>query len=132
MRLTIFKSKIHRCRVTEADISYNGSISICYKLMDAAGIMEHEMVHVWNITSGTRLQTYALRSEDEGAICINGAAAHLVDVDDLVILCTFVEMEEEEVRNWKPKVVLVDSENKMVQGPGFSVVNNDPPQAVNA
>ena len=114
MRLTIFKSKIHRCRVTESDVAYNGSISICYKLMDAAGIMEHEMVHVWNITSGTRLQTYALRSEDEGVICINGAAAHLVDVDDLVILCTFVEMEEEEVRNWKPKVVLVDSENKMV------------------
>ncbi len=132
MRVTIFKSKIHRCRVTEADIAYNGSISICHKLMDAAGIMEHEMVHVWNITSGTRLQTYALRSEEEGVICINGAAAHLVDVDDLVILCTFAEMEEEEARNWEPRVVLVDADNKMIQGPGLSVVDSEPPQTVNA
>jgi aspartate 1-decarboxylase len=116
MRRTLFKSKIHRATVTHADLDYEGSVSIDQDLLDAAGILEYEAVHVWNITRGTRLQTYAINGErGSGIICINGAAAHLNRPGDLVILATFAEMEEVEARAWKPTVVLVDRDNKIVQ-----------------
>ena len=116
MRRTLFKSKIHRATITHADLEYEGSVSIDQDLLDAAGILEYEAVHVWNITRGTRLQTYAINGErGSGIICINGAAAHLNRPGDLVILATFAEAEEVEARAWKPTVVLVDRDNKIVQ-----------------
>jgi aspartate 1-decarboxylase len=115
MRRTLFKSKIHRATVTHADLDYEGSVSIDEDLLDAADILEHEAVHVWNITRGTRLQTYAISGErGSGVVCINGAAAHLNRPGDLVILSTFAEVEEAEARTFKPTVVLVDRQNKMV------------------
>jgi aspartate 1-decarboxylase len=115
MRRTFFKSKIHRATVTQADLDYEGSVSIDEDLLDAAGIWEFEAVHVWNITRGTRLQTYAIKgARGSGVICINGAAAHLNQPGDLVILSTFAELEESEARAFKPTVVLVDRQNRIV------------------
>jgi aspartate 1-decarboxylase len=115
MRRTFFKSKIHRATVTHADLDYEGSVSIDEDLLEAAGIWEYEAVHIWNITRGTRLQTYAIKGErGSGVICINGAAAHLNKPGDLVILATFAELEESEARVHAPVVVLVDRQNKIV------------------
>jgi aspartate 1-decarboxylase len=116
MRRTFFKSKIHRATVTQADLDYEGSVTIDEDLMDAAGFWNYEAVHIWNITRGTRLQTYAIKGErGSGVICINGAAAHLMKPGDMVILATFAELEESEARALVPKVVLVDGANKIVQ-----------------
>jgi aspartate 1-decarboxylase len=115
MRRTFFKSKIHRATVTQADLDYEGSVTIDEDLMDAAGIWNYEAVHIWNITRGTRLQTYAIKGQrGSGVICINGAAAHLNKPGDMVILATFAELEESEARTFVPKVVLVDRQNKIV------------------
>ncbi len=130
MRRTFFKSKIHRATVTHADLDYEGSVSIDQDLMDAAGIWQYEAVHIWNITRGTRIQTYAIQGErGSGVICINGAAAHLNKPGDLVIIATFAELEESEARVHKPVVVLVDRQNKIVArdvtevaGPGRRVM----------
>lgn len=114
-RLHVFKSKIHRARVTHADLDYEGSVTVSGELMDAADILEHEQVHIWNVTRGTRLVTYALRGEDQsGVVCINGAAAHLASPGDVVILATFAEVDAAEARGWKPTVVLVDQHNAIV------------------
>jgi aspartate 1-decarboxylase len=115
MRRTFFKSKIHRATVTHADLDYEGSVSIDEDLLDAAGIWEYEAVHIWNITRGTRLETYAIKgARGSGVICINGAAAHLNRPGDLVILATFAEMDDSEARTHVPKVVLVDRQNRIV------------------
>jgi len=115
MRRTFFRAKIHRATITHADLDYEGSVSIDEDLLDASGILEYEAVHVWNITRGTRLQTYAIRgARGSGTVCINGAAAHLNRPGDLVILATFAELEEAEVRGFKPTVVLVDARNRIV------------------
>ncbi len=110
----MFKSKIHRATVTQANLDYEGSVTMSSELMDAADIIENEQVHVWNITRGTRLQTYAIRGEkDSGVICINGAAAHLMQQGDMVIIATFEEMEDAAARQYKPKIVFVDQNNKI-------------------
>jgi aspartate 1-decarboxylase len=115
MRRTFFKSKIHRATVTHADLDYEGSVTIDEDLLEAAGIWEYEAIHVWNITRGTRLQTYAINGQrGSGVICINGAAAHLNRPGDLVILATFADLEESEARAFKPAVVLVDGNNRIV------------------
>jgi aspartate 1-decarboxylase len=115
MRRTFFKSKIHRATVTHADLEYEGSVTIAEDLMEAARILEYEAVHVWNITRGTRLQTYAIKGQrGSGIICINGAAAHLNQPGDKVILATFVELEDSEARAFAPTVVLVDGANRVV------------------
>ena len=117
MRRSFFKSKIHRATVTHADLDYEGSVSIDEDLMDAAGIWPFEQIHIWNITRGTRLTTYAIEGErGSGVISVNGAAAHLNRPGDLVILATFAELEESEARAHRPKVVLVDRQNKIVDG----------------
>jgi aspartate 1-decarboxylase len=114
-RLHLFKSKIHRATVTHADLDYEGSVTISGELMDAAGILEHEQVHVWNVTRGTRLVTYAIRGDDRsGVICINGAAAHLAGAGDKVILATFAEVAADQAAAWRPTVVLVDDRNAIV------------------
>lgn len=115
MKLTLFKSKIHRATVTHADLDYEGSATIDASLMEAADILPHEMIHVWNVTSGTRLTTYVIEGpRDSGVLCINGAAAHLMKPGDLVILATFAEMTPEEARTHVPKVVRVDSDNRIL------------------
>jgi aspartate 1-decarboxylase len=115
MLRTFFKSKIHRATVTHADLDYEGSVTIDEDLMEAAGIWDFEAVQVWNVTRGTRLQTYAIRGErGSGVVCVNGAAAHLNKPGDKVILATFAELEESEARAHQPKVVLVDGRNKVV------------------
>lgn len=115
MRRTLFKSKIHRATVTHADLDYEGSVTIDEDLLEAAAICEYEAVHVWNVTRGTRLMTYALKgARGSGVVCINGAAAHLNRPGDLVILATFAEMDEAEARAHVPKVVLVDAKNRAV------------------
>ena len=114
-RLHLFKSKIHRATVTHADLDYEGSLTIGSDLMDAAKIREHEQIHVWNVTRGSRLVTYALRG-DPGSrvICMNGAAAHLAQPGDKVIIATFAEVPESEADAWQPTVVLVDDDNRIV------------------
>ena len=117
MRRSFFKSKIHRATVTHADLDYEGSIGIDEDLMEAAGIWQYEQVHVWNLTRGTRLLTYAIKGErGSGVVCVNGAAAHQNKPGDLVILATFAEMDESEARAHRPKVVLVDAKNRIVSG----------------
>jgi len=113
MKLSMFKSKIHRATVTHADLAYEGSVTIDSELLELAGILPFEAVHIWNATQGTRLMTYALEGPPgSGAICVNGAAAHLNKPGDLVILATFAEMTPEEARAHKPTVVRVDSHNR--------------------
>lgn len=113
MKISMFKSKIHRATVTHADLAYEGSVTIDTDLLDAAGILPFEAVHIWNATQGTRLVTYALEGpRGSGAICVNGAAAHLNKPGDLVILATFADMTPEEARAHKPVVVRVDEKNR--------------------
>ncbi len=111
MKLKLLKSKIHRATVTEACLDYEGSISIDTQLMQSAGIVNYEKVHVLNITNGNRLETYAIPSTQTGHICINGAAAHLVSPGDLVIIVAYAQMEHEKAITFNPKIVLVDENN---------------------
>jgi aspartate 1-decarboxylase len=118
-------AKIHRATVTQADLHYEGSVTIDRALLEASGILPHEQVHVWNVTRGTRFTTYALEgAPDSGIICINGAAAHLAGVGDLVIITTFVTLSDEELRSYQPRVILVDAQNRIkstgpeIAGPG--------------
>jgi aspartate 1-decarboxylase len=116
MRRNVFKSKIHRATVTQADLNYEGSVTIDEALMVAADIESFEAVHIWNVTRGTRLTTYALEGPaGSGIICINGAAAHLNQPGDVVILATFAEYDEEEITSHEPVVVLVDERNRIVE-----------------
>ncbi len=115
MNVRMFKSKIHRATVTHADLDYEGSVTIDQDLLDAAGILPHEEVHIWNCTNGSRLSTYALVGpRGSGAICINGAAAHLTKPGDLVILATFATMTQDEAREHRPVVVRVDEKNRIL------------------
>ncbi len=114
MRRSMFKSKIHRATVTEADLEYEGSVTIDQDLLDAADILPGEEVQIWDVTNGSRLSTYTLSGpRGSGCICINGAAAHLIRPGDKVILATFAQMDEVEARNYEPKVVLVDDHNRI-------------------
>ncbi len=115
MQRRMFLAKIHRATVTHADLDYEGSVSIDRDLMDAAGILDHEEVHVWNVTRGTRLVTYAIPSPSgSGVISINGAAAHHNRPGDIVILATFGELTDEEARRHQPRVIRVDAKNRIV------------------
>jgi aspartate 1-decarboxylase len=114
MRRTIFKSKIHRATVTHADLDYEGSVTLDADLMRAADILPYEQVAIWNVTRGSRLETYALEGPaGSGVLCVNGAAAHHNRPGDLVIIATFAEMEEAEARAHQPTVVLVDEQNRI-------------------
>ena len=115
MRRRMFLGKIHRATVTHADLDYEGSCTIDADLLDAAGMLENEELHIWNVTRGTRLVTYTLAGpRGSGVICVNGAAAHLMKPRDLVILATFAEMDEDEARRHVPRVVRVDAENRVL------------------
>ena len=122
MRRTLFKSKIHRATVTDADLDYEGSVTVDENLMRAADIAPYERVHIWNVTNGSRLETYALAgAPGSGVICINGAAARHAQRGDRVIIATFAEVEEAEAKGWKPVVVRVDAQNRIVDGPAEEV-----------
>jgi aspartate 1-decarboxylase len=114
MMRKMMRAKIHRATVTQADVDYEGSITIDKNLMDATDLLPNEAVCVWNVTSGTRFETYAVTGPaDSGVICVNGAAAHLVSPGDLVIIAAFADMDEAEARRHEPKVVFVDDENRI-------------------
>ena len=116
MLRSICKSKIHRATVTEANIDYEGSITIDRTLMDAADLIPYEEVWVYNITNGNRLQTYVIEGEaDSGVICLNGAAARLMSEGDQVIIVGFAWMEDEAARKHVPRHVLVDEKNRIVR-----------------
>jgi aspartate 1-decarboxylase len=119
VRRTLFKSKIHRATVTHADLHYEGSVTVDADLLEAADILPFERVHVWNVTNGSRLDTYALPGDaGSGVVCVNGAAARHASPGDVVIVATFAESESEaEARAWRPVVVRVDERNRLVDGP---------------
>jgi aspartate 1-decarboxylase len=113
---TMMAGKIHRATVTEADLDYVGSITLDPVLMEAAGILPYEQVHILDVTNGSRLETYAiLGREGTGEVCINGAAAHLVHPGDLVIIVAYQQMTDEEARACAPRVVHVDARNRIVR-----------------
>jgi aspartate 1-decarboxylase len=119
MRRSMFKSKIHRATVTQTDVNYEGSITIDADLLDAADILPYEEVHVWNVSRGSRLTTYALPGErGSGVVCVNGAGAHLVHTGDLVIVATFTDLDDGEARRHTPKVVTVDANNRILPSNG--------------
>lgn len=110
MMIEVLKSKIHRVRVTQANLNYVGSITIDENLMDAANMIEGEKVQILDINNGERLETYIIKGErGSGAICLNGAAARKVAVDDLVIIVSYALMDFEEAKQFKPSVIFPDS-----------------------
>ncbi len=113
-RRSMLKSKVHRAVVTHADVDYEGSLTLDALLLQAANILPYEEVHVWNVTRGTRLRTYAMVGEaGSGVVCVNGAAAHLARPGDLVIVATFTQMDDAAAREHRPLVVLVDERNRI-------------------
>jgi len=116
MILTMMKAKLHRATVTRCDLHYEGSISVDAALLEEAGILPHEQVDVLNITNGTRFTTYAIQAPaGSGMIGINGAAAHLAHVGDLVIVVAYAQMDEHQARAHKPVVLLLDGQNRVVR-----------------
>lgn len=111
-KVVMLKAKIHRAKVTSVFQHYEGSITIDKNLMEKASILPFEQVEVYNITNGARFTTYAIEGKD-GEIIINGAAAHLAKAGDLVIICSYIVLDEEEARNHKPKIIILDEENKI-------------------
>ena len=109
----MLKGKIHRARVTGADLNYEGSIEIDSSLMEAAGILPFEKVDIWSISTGDRFSTYALPAERRsGVIALNGAAARKVQPGDEIIITAFVSLNEKEAEHWNPKIVFVDEKNR--------------------
>jgi aspartate 1-decarboxylase len=112
----MFKGKIHRAIVTDADLHYEGSITIDKDLMEAAGILTYEKVDIYNITNGARFSTYTIDGErGSGEICLNGAAARHVQVGDMIIIVSYVQCEESEIPKLKQTVVQVDENNKIIK-----------------
>jgi len=117
LTVTMMKGKIHRATVTQADLNYEGSITVDRTLLDAAGILINEQVDVLNITNGVRFTTYAIEGQaGSGVIGVNGAAARLVQAGDLVIICAYATMPEEMAKTFQPKVVLIGEGNKILPG----------------
>jgi aspartate 1-decarboxylase len=114
MLRVMMKSKIHRATITQADMHYEGSLTISAELMRAADILPYEMVHVYNISNGERFETYAIEGEAEtGVICLNGAAARKGAPGDLIIITTYATYADAELTQHHPKVVMVDSRNRL-------------------
>lgn len=112
--ITVLKSKIHRAKVTESDLDYEGSITVDPELLEKSGIVVYEQVDVLNINNGERFTTYTIGGEPgSGEICVNGAAARLVQKNDLVIICAYKQIEESEAKNYQPNVILLDNNNNI-------------------
>ena len=113
MYKTMLHSKIHRATVTDADLNYEGSITVDSALMEKANLVDFEQVHIYNISNGERFQTYAITGpRNSGTICVNGAAARKVARGDLIIICNYVMMDANEAKQHKPKLVFVDEHNR--------------------
>lgn len=117
MRITMLKCKLHRATVTDADLNYEGSISICPQLCDAAGLLWNEKVDILNINTGARFSTYVIEGK-RGEICLNGAAARLVQKNDKVIIVSYCELEYDEAKTHKPRVVLLTENNEILKTSG--------------
>jgi len=114
MYRNMLKSKLHRMTVTHADVDYEGSLTVDVGLLEAADVLPYEEVHVWNVTRGTRFRTYAMAGErGSGVVCANGAAARLAEPGDLVIVATFTMLDDSAAREHLPKIILVDSKNRI-------------------
>jgi aspartate 1-decarboxylase len=112
MHLTLLKAKLHRARVTHAELEYEGSCAIDGRLLDAAGILDYEQIQIYNVTNGERFTTYAIRAEDDSRIIsVNGAAAHKANVGDCIIICAYAAMDAHEAARYKPKLVYLDEHN---------------------
>jgi aspartate 1-decarboxylase len=116
MLVEMLKSKIHRARVTEKRLDYEGSITIDSILMEGSDIAENEKVHVLNLNNGARFETYVIKGrKNSGQICLNGAAARLAEKDDIVIIVSYAQMDASERSGFKPKIVKVNSSNKIIR-----------------
>jgi len=114
MKITMLKSKLHRATVTHAELDYEGSCAIDQDLMDAAGIVPFEQLHIYNIDNGERFTTYAIKApHGSGQIGMNGAAAHKASAGDRVIICTYAEMEAAEAQHFRPSLVYVNADNRI-------------------
>ncbi|MDH3285499.1 MAG: aspartate 1-decarboxylase [Acidobacteriota bacterium] len=119
MRRPFLLSKIHRAVVTAADLEYVGSLTLDQDLMDAAGMLPHQQIEIYNVTRGTRLSTYLIPgAHGEGDCCINGAAAHLCEAGDRIIICAYADLDDDEVSRHEPRVVLVRRDNKSFETAG--------------
>ena len=115
MHRTLLKAKIHRARVTQADLDYEGSLTIDQDLMEAADILPFESIDIYDITNGARLRTYAIVGpRGSGTICVNGAAAHLIRPGDLIIIACYSLYEDQEARGHQPRIFRVDEHNRMI------------------
>ena len=114
MQSTMLKAKLHKARVTHAVLDYEGSCAIDGNLLDMAGIREFEQIQIYNVTTGSRFTTYAIRGEEGSSmISVNGAAAHLAGVGDTVIICAYANYSEQELLNFKPRLVYMNEDNSV-------------------
>ncbi len=125
MRRHVLKSKIHRATVTAADLDYEGSLTLDADLLDAADILPNEQIHIWDVTNGNRIITYALEGErGSGIVQVNGGGAHKIKTGDIVIIATFTMMSTKRVKKFRPRVVFADGQNRPRRVP-----EPDPPPA---
>lgn len=116
MNIEMLEGKIHRATVTEANLDYVGSITVDISLLEEAGIREYQKVQVVDVNNGNRIETYTIAGKkDSGVICLNGAAARLFSTGDKVIIMAYASYSEDELKNYKPKVVFVDDDNKITK-----------------
>jgi aspartate 1-decarboxylase len=121
MQRFLLKSKIHRVKITDANLGYEGSISIDEKLMEEAYILPYEKVSIWDVNNGNRFDTYAIVApKNSGNIIVNGAASRLVQINDVIIIATFALYDDKESNSFKPKLVYVNEENHIVNHPALS------------
>ncbi len=115
MQIQVLKSKIHRVKITQAELHYVGSITIDQDLMDAANLIENEKVQIVNVNNGERLETYVIKGErGSGQVCLNGPAARKAQVGDIVIIISYAGMELEEAKKYSPKLIFPDAQNKLI------------------
>ena len=125
MQLTVLKAKLHKAKVTHAEIEYDGSCAIDGEILDRANIHEYEQIDIYNIDNGERFTTYAIRAEDKsGIVSVNGAAAHKANPGDRVIICSYIQLDDKEISRFKPTLLYLDQNNKV-----SSIKNHIPVQA---
>jgi aspartate 1-decarboxylase len=116
MQIQVLKSKIHRVKITQAELHYVGSITIDEDLMDAANVIENEKVQIFNINNGERLETYVIKGKrGSGQICLNGPAARKAFIGDLIIIISYASMDFEQAKKFKPTIIFPDSENRLIK-----------------
>jgi aspartate 1-decarboxylase len=116
MQTTLLKAKLHRARITHAELEYEGSCAIDGHLLDKAGIREYEQIHLYNVNNGSRITTYAIRAQEgSGVVSINGAAARHASVNDIVIICAYAILSQAELASYQPTLIYVDAHNKIVR-----------------